>query len=292
MIKQSKLHVLPTKLKYRLAVAFCLMSLLPIMAGIYIVSLFIKFPFSVGPAALLLASLVSVVSIALSFLGYTILRQLTGPIVGMSEKAQKIAAGNLDVETSKSDVDELQELSKSLLVISKNARDLIDKVNVLSLKDRLTGLYNMAYMRERLHEEIQRAIHNRHCCSFAYLSLEGFEAFEARYGTQAANDIQLAVANILKGELSEYDRAARVMEGEFVLIFPEKNKKKVIEIMEGVGRKITGLLSTTDKEIGLCLSAGISENPLDGISADELVEKAQNRAKVALKDKKLYEAFA
>ena len=42
----------------------------------------------------------------------------------------------------------------------------------------------------------------------------------------------------------------------------------------------------------LCLSAGISENPLDGVSADELVVKAKNRVKIALKDKKLYEAFA
>ena len=110
MSPQSKLLILPTKLKYRLAVAFCLMSLLPIMAGVYVASLFIKFPFTVSPTALLMASFVSVISLSLSFLGYTILRQLMSPIVDMSERAQRIVAGNLDVESPRSDVDELQEL--------------------------------------------------------------------------------------------------------------------------------------------------------------------------------------
>ena len=292
MIQQYKLLVLPTKLKYRLAVAFCLMSLLPIMAGVYVASLFITFPFNAGSSALLLASLVSVISIALSFLGYTILRQLIMPIVDMSEKAQKMAAGNMELSSSNSDVDELQELSKSLRLISKNARELIDRVDKLSLKDKLTGLYNMAYMRERLNEEIARSIHKHRCCSFVYLVLDGFNVFEAKYGAQTANDIQMAIANILKGELTEVDRAARVTQGEFALIFPDTNKKKVMEVVTSVGQKTAGLLSSSDREISLTLSAGISENPLDGVSADELFVKAQNRVKVAAENKKLYEAFA
>ena len=292
MVKQSKLLVLPTKLKYRLAVAFCLMSLLPIMAGVYIASLFIKFPFTMSPSTLLMASLVSVVSIALSFLGYTLLRQLMSPIVDMAEKAKKIAAGGLEFETAKCDEDELQELSKSLRLISKNARDLIEKVDRLSLKDKLTGLYNMAYMRERLHEEIRRAGLNRRCCSFMVLALDGFEVFAAKYGMQTADDVQMAVANILKGELTEVDRAARVTQGEFALILPDKNKKRAMEIAESVGQKTAGLLTTPDREIRLVLSAGISENPMDGVTSDELVVKAQNRAKLARGNKRLYEAFA
>ena len=292
MIHQYKLPVLPTKLKYRLAVAFCLMSLLPIMAGIYVSSLFIKFPFTTSPKTLLVASLVSVVSICLSFLGYTIMRQLMTPIVDMAEKAQKMASGSMDDEAVKSDVDELQELSKSLRVISKNARDLIEKVDMLSLKDKLTGLYNMAYMRERLNEEITRAMQGHRCCSFVYMVLDGFEAFEAKYGMQTANDIQMALANILKGELDEVDRAARITQGEFALIFPDKNKKRVMEIVESVGQKTTGLLSSSDREIALTLASGISENPMDGGNADELFVKAQNRMKNACTNQKLYEAFA
>ena len=292
MIQQYKLHILPTKLKYRLAVAFCLMSLLPIMAGIYVASLFIQFPFVTSAKTLLVASLVSVVSIVLSFLGYTIMRQLMMPIVNMSEKAQKIAAGSMDIEAVKSDVDELQDLSKSLRLISKNARDLIEKVEMLSLRDKLTGLYNMAYMRERLNEEIIRAIHSHRCCSFVYLILDGFGAFEAKYGVQTANDVQLSVANILKTDLSEFDRAARVTQGEFALIFPDTNKKRVIEIVESAGRKTAGILSSSDPQIHLKLAAGISENPLDGVTADELFVKAQTRMKTASANKKLYEAFA
>ena len=59
-----------------------------------------------------------------------------------------------------------------------------------------------------------------------------------------------------------------------------------------MGQKIMGLLTSADKEIGLFFSAGISENPLDGVNADDLIVKAQHRTKMAQKDKKLYEAFA
>ena len=54
-----------------------------------------------------------------------------------------------DVEV-KGGTDELEELSRSLRVISKNAKELLDKVEKLSPRDKLTGLYNVSYIRERL----------------------------------------------------------------------------------------------------------------------------------------------
>ena len=279
--------MLPTNLKYKMLVSFCLMSLLPILAGIYVASLFIKFPFEANQGNLTTVSLVSLFSFLLSFLGYIITKQTMSPIEIVTKAAHNIASGKLDEPTPVDDTDsadEIQDLTRSLRIISKNAKELLDKVEKLSLKDKLTGLYNAAYIRERLDEEIQRAIHYQRPCSFVHLALQNFDVFEAAEGEIKAEEALKAVAQAFNKHLREFDRAARVGRGEFAIILPDKNKKKAIEMVEKIGQEV---LATS-----LQLYAGISENPIDGVQADGLYIKAQDRMKTARNEKKLLEAFA
>ncbi len=286
--------MLPTKLKYKMLLSFCLMSLLPILAGIYVASLFIHFPFEANQSNLITVSLVSLFSLLLSFLGYTVTKQTMSPIDRVSEAAHKIAEGKLD-ESAPVDVseaaDEIQDLTRSLHVISKNAKELLDKVEKLSLKDKLTGLYNAAYIRERLDEEIQRAIHYQRPCSFVYLVIQNLDVFEASHGAEKGEEAIKAVAKSFNDQLREFDRAARIGRGEFAIILPDKNKKKAIETVEKIGQMLSSSLAALGApELAPC--AGISENPIDGVHADGLYIKAQDRMKVAKSGKKLQEAFA
>ena len=288
----TKRSMLPTKLKYQMLVSFCLMSLLPILAGIYVASLFIKFPFEANQGNLTTVSLVTLFSLFLSFLGYTITKQAMNPIAKVTAVAHNIAEGKLD-EPSSSDVpgtaDEIQDLTRSLRTISRNAKELLEEVEKLSLKDKLTGLYNAAYIRERLDEEIQRAIHYQRPCSFVYLVIQNLEVFEVAQGEAKAEEAIKAVARAFNEELREFDRAARIGRGEFAIILPDKNKKKAIEIVEKIGGVLT---STLGPGMSLTPCAGISENPIDGVHADGLYIKAQDRMKAAKSGKKLLEAFA
>lgn len=287
----DKNTIVPTKLKYRLLVSFCLMSLLPILAGVYIASLFIRFPFEINAANLMTVSLVSVFSMMLSFLGYIVTRQMVHPIGEVSAAAHKIAAGEFveDVEV-KGGADELEELSRSLRLISKNAKELLDKVEKLSPRDKLTGLYNASYIRERLDEEIQRAIHYQRPCAFAYFSLGKLDEMQARRGNEAVEAFLIAAAETFNRHMQEFDRAARISRNEFVAIFPDKNKKKAIEVLELMGRQLNEL-SRKNGEADLGLAVGVSENPLDGVKADELFIKAQDRMRAARAGRKLLEAF-
>lgn len=284
--------MLPTKLKYKMLVSFCLMSLLPILAGIYVASLFIKFPFEADQGNLTTVSLVSLFSLFLSFLGYAITKQTMKPITNVTTVAQHIAEGKLDeplsIDTSES-ADEIQELTRSLKTISMNAKELLDKVEKLSLKDKLTGLYNAAYIRERLNEEIQRAIHYQRPCSFIYLTVQNFDALEDTNNEKTVEEALKMVAKVLNNQLREFDRAARIGRGEFAIILPDKNKKKSIEIIEKIGQEIQALVLQGRSPLLLC--AGISENPIDGVQADGLYMKALDRMKVAKNNKKLLEAF-
>ena len=289
----TKRSILPTNLKYKMLVSFCLMSLLPILAGIYVASLFIHFPFEANQASLTTVTLVSLFSLFLSFLGYTVTKQTMSPIANVSTVAHNIAAGKLD-EAANVDVsqtaDEIQDLTRSLKTISKNAKELLEKVEKLSLKDKLTGLYNVAYIRERLDEEIQRAIHYQRPCSFVYFSVQSFEVFEASQGAAKAEEMLKTFAQAFNSQLREFDRAARIGRGEFAILLPDKNKKKAIETVEKIGQEIMALSAGLQPPVSVC--AGISENPIDGVQADGLYIKAQDRMKMAKNEKKLLEAFA
>ncbi len=285
--------ILPTKLKYKMMVSFCLMSLLPILAGVYVTSLFIKFPFEANQANLTTVSLVSLFSLFISLLGFYITKQMITPISDVTAVAQNIAEGKLDsepnIETSGT-TDEIQDLTRSLKTISKNAKELLEKVEKLSLKDKLTGLYNSTYIRERLDEEIQRAIHYQRPCSFVYILIQNFDAFALAQGESKAEEALKAVAQVFNNQLREFDRAARIGRGEFVIILPDKNKKKSIEIVEKISQEILALPFGTEEQLISC--AGVSENPIDGVHADGLYIKAQDRMRVAKNEKKILEAFA
>ena len=287
--------MMPTKLRYKMLVSFCLMSLLPILAGMYVVSTFIKFPFDASQTNLPAVSLVMLFSLILSFLGFYITRQMMLPITSVSQTAQHIAEGHLedDPEVSPDTADEIQDLTRSLKMISKNAKELLDKVEKLSLKDKLTGLYNATYIRERLDEEIQRAIHYQRPCSFAFVSLQNYEAYESKHGAKKIEEAIKAVAEVFNTQLREFDRAARIGPSEFVVIFPDKNKKKCIEVTDKICQVIAALPAAKEgAETRLTPCAGISENPIDGVQADGLYLKAQDRMKMARAGGKSLEAFA
>ena len=78
-------------------------------------------------------------------------------------------------------------------------------------------------------------------------------------------------------------------------IFPDKNKKKTIDVSENISKEIAAFSfgSKSDREAGyLTICVGISENPIDGVQADGLYVKAQDRMKMAKSGAKLLEAFA
>lgn len=278
----KKMSILPTKLKYKLVVSFCLMSVLPLLVGLYIASLFIVYPFHVDSGILFKINSVMLCSVILSFAGYKITLQMVASITDLTLTAGKIAKGDLVDPAGVQEAEELQDLSTSLKAISQSARELLEKVEKLSLTDKLTGLYNASYIRERLSEEIQRAAHYQRPCAFAYFVVEHAEAYEAKAGRGALEEVLKSIAKILNAHLSKFDRAARINLYEFTLILPDKNKKAALETGDRILQEFQKLFGR--RGIGseiLAVNVGISENPLDGGDANEIYFKAQDRARTA-----------
>ena len=79
----------------------------------------------------------------------------------------------------KEDVELLDIFAKQIAVAVENDI-LMLRVEKLEIRDALTGLYNKAFIVNRLQEEIRRAITYRRPCAFILFDIDNFQSLDAR----------------------------------------------------------------------------------------------------------------
>jgi diguanylate cyclase (GGDEF)-like protein len=179
------------------------------------------------------------------------------------------------------DMELLDIFAKQLAIALEN--DLLShRLEKLEIKDNLTGLYNEAFIRNRLEEEIHRAIIYQKPCAFALLNIDDFSKIETNFGPVYAEATLKKIAYLIRDSVTEIDRVARTTNNEFAIVLPERNKRQAKAIIEEVRKKIElAFGEEQDTNRKLTVSGGVSENPLDGVSAVELVEKSRDALRQA-----------
>jgi diguanylate cyclase (GGDEF)-like protein len=179
------------------------------------------------------------------------------------------------------DIELLDIFSKQIAVAIENDI-LAHRVEKLEIKDNLTGLYNRFFIESRLQEEIKRAINYQRPCAFVVFDIDNFKAYREKFGLIYSEAALKRVAGLIRESISEVDRAGRTGDDEFSLILPEKNKRHAQTVAEEICKKIkTSFCQDLDKSKCLTFSAGVSENPLDGVQVEQLVTKAKELLKKA-----------
>ena len=186
-----------------------------------------------------------------------------------------------DFSYSKEDIELLDIFSKQIAIAVEN--DILTRnVRRLEVKDSLTGLYNEAFMRNRLNEEIKRAIAYRRPCSFIVVDIDNFKKYNQSFGSLQAESAIKRIASLIRESVTEIDRVGRIGDDEFAVILPEKNKREAQEVAENIRGKVEFSYSEyVDPIRKITVSAGVSENPLDGITSEELIDKAKELLEIA-----------
>ncbi|MCX5669431.1 MAG: diguanylate cyclase [Candidatus Omnitrophica bacterium] len=200
---------------------------------------------------------------------------------GMVKAVLGIANTRDNFSYNKSDIELLDIFSKQIAVAIENDI-LAHRVEKLEIKDTLTGLYNYFFIQSRLQEEINRAIIYQRPCAFVIFDIDNFKNYRQKFGSICAESALKKVAVLIRDCISEVDRAGRTDDDEFSLILPEKNKRQAQEVAEEICKKVQASFCT-DQDNGKCLtfSAGVSENPLDGVQVEQLTTKAKELLKKA-----------
>jgi len=182
---------------------------------------------------------------------------------------------------TKEDVELLDIFAKQVAIAVDNDI-LMHRVEKLEVKDALTGLYNQSFMHSRLQEEIKRSIMYQRPCAFILFDIDNFQEFQHNFGSLQTEATLKKLSFLIKDSASDVDRVGRFGDDEFVILLPEKNKRQAQEVAEGIRKKIEFSFKgeqDTKKKVTVC--AGVSENPLDGINAEELIANAKELVRLA-----------
>ena len=192
-----------------------------------------------------------------------------------------IIGSNVDSYKYRSEDVELAKVFAKQITIAIESDMLSRKTEELEIKDELTDLYNKNFILNRLGEEIKRAIFYQRPCSFIVFGIDSFDKFRASYGELAAEEALKKMAKVIKDNMIPIGKAARTAGDEFAILLPEKNKKESFSVAEEIRKKVEGVNFLRSGTANLTVSAGVSENPLDGATSDELFKKAVDLLKAA-----------
>ena len=150
----------------------------------------------------------------------------------------------------------------------------------LSSIDRMTGIYNRGYFDERLSAELSRARRQSEPLAVVMVDVDHFKRFNDNYGHAAGDAGLRAVTGLIRHSLRRSDLVARYGGEEFVLVLPVTTAAQALDKIEGIRLAVGQLPIRLPKQqttAMLTVSAGIAVFPEDGVTADELLDCADER---------------
>jgi diguanylate cyclase (GGDEF)-like protein/PAS domain S-box-containing protein len=160
---------------------------------------------------------------------------------------------------------------------------LREALQVQSVRDALTGLYNRRYLEEVLDREVRRASRAAQSLGILMIDLDHFKSFNDTYGHDAGDAVLREIAvSLTKGVRTE-DFVCRFGGEEFVVILPTADLASSRMRAERLRTKTKELtILHQGKSMGMItISVGVAVFPVNGLSPRELMAAA---------DAALYEA--
>ena len=93
-------------------------------------------------------------------------------------------------------------------------------------------------------------------------------------GELEAEEALRKIAKVIKDSTTPVGKAARVGGDEFAMLLPEKNKREAADLAEDLRKKIEAANFVREGNLPVTVSIGVSENPIDGSTQEELFKKA------------------
>jgi diguanylate cyclase (GGDEF)-like protein len=198
------------------------------------------------------------------------------PMKVEAETVGIILAGTFgdDIKFTYDDLEVVRAFDNELVLGYQNASSA-QKIKSLEVVDRITGLYSFQYIMQRLEDEINRAIFYQRPCSLVVVTIDDLAGISSERGQDAVGHILRLVARLL-GELRPpVGKLGSLSQGEFALLVPEMNKKEGLGLGESIRARIEEMSASSGNKDILTVSVGVGENPIDGSSADEIMEKSR-----------------
>lgn len=160
-------------------------------------------------------------------------------------------------------------------------QDISDKkrIELLSITDKLTGLYNRAYLDEVITAEIKRFNRYEEVFSILICDIDNFKAVNDTFGHIAGDKVLVSIAKILQENIRDVDTAGRWGGEEFLIVCPSSSVEDAAIVANKLREAIANYLF---ENIGyLSASFGVAS-----INQQQSAEKLIHAADTALYEAK------
>jgi len=228
-----------------------------------------------------------IIGIGAYLLGLTIVT----PLNRLTEGADKVAAGDLEIEVPVVSRDELGFMTNvfnhmvgqlrkgrdELAAINETLKEKNIELQELSVRDGLTGLFNRKHLTGTLKNEIARAKRHKHSFGVLMIDIDHFKQYNDEYGHLAGDEVLKRMADSFKKSTRECDYAARYGGEEFLIMMPETGEARAVEAAERIRSVIEKeQFSLKDETLRLTISIGVATYPQHGSNPDSLIDAADN----------------
>lgn len=203
-------------------------------------------------------------------------RAVSRPVSLLAEAAQRIGRGNYETRVELTRRDELGFLARAINAMQSGIAVREQQLAHNALHDPLTGLPNRALAMERLGS----AISARRSVVLIYLGIENYRVINEGFGPEGVELIMRESARVMLDALRERDTAARITGNEFLLLLESTQIDVGVAMADRLYALLKRPLSIDGHEVALEVCMGIAVYPLNGQSAEELI----NRAAIARRD--------
>ncbi len=112
---------------------------------------------------------------------------------------------------------------------------LEQELKEMTIRDGLTGLYNLRYFYERLEAEIERAKRQKHPLSLLLLDIDRFKSYNDAHGHLEGDRVLREVARVISECTREHvDLGFRYGGDEFMVILPEASEETSLRIAQRI----------------------------------------------------------
>lgn len=149
-------------------------------------------------------------------------------------------------------------------------------------RDAATGLMNKRAIMEYAAYKIKEGSVDK--LALLVIDIDDFKNVNDKYGHLFGDRVIFKVAETIKKVVAAGGTVARFGGDEFVVFLENYDNEKVVSILKTVYGDLGVLFAEEDRDINVTISVGASNYPQDGITYEELFEKADKALYVA-KDK-------
>ncbi len=154
----------------------------------------------------------------------------------------------------------------------------VDQIRRMSITDEYTGLYNARYLHEILPALLHDADRHNHKLAVAFMDVDNFKSVVDTYGHLAGSMILKEIGQTIGGCLEEKDILIKYGGDEYVLIMPERDKERALEITRNILKAIRSstYLKSKRRAVQVTASFGLAIYPDDARSKKNLLLNADH----------------